>query len=287
MHQQPKSEWVQFHWTDPYVQIVLGGLLGDGSLESRQNARTPMYFETHGLKQRDYLLWKCKMLVAKSCEFCNFDKRTGKFYAKATFWISDPRNIVIYSHFYSDGKKSIQRDVLESLTPLALLIFWLDDGSIKLHDGNGRISTQGFSRDENIAIVDFLRRRHGVEAKVSTQNEIFMSSKELPKFLGIIYPLFEKYHVPDCMRYKMGSFDSRNAELIENYKEKRRKHDRQSWFRRMSDPAYRARVNELRMIAQKRRLSDPEYRRKYNEYARIFEREKRAREWLKKNGGNE
>ena len=47
---------------------------------------------------------------------------------------------------------------------------------------------------------------------------------------------------------------------------------------------YRNRSNKLRRLAQARRLSNPEYRKRFNEYAKNWQRERRAHEWLLKNG---
>lgn len=173
---------------------------------------------------------------------------------------------------------------LGNLEILGLLTLWLDDGSMKLHDGNGKISTMGFSRNENLVIINFLGRKFGIEGKLTNENEIFLNSRVLPNFLNIIYPAFKQYGLPNCMRYKMGFLDPTNSTLIERYKERRQAQDREGRRRRMSNDEYRERANKIRRLAQKRRLDNPEYRKKTNEYAKIWQREKRARDWLLKHG---
>ena len=271
-------------WSEPYNQIVAGGLLGDGYMILRGRAKTPTYRETHGPKQRDYLLWKQNFLGGSVAEYSSFDRRTGKFYIQESLWVNNPRNVEIFRLFYKNGKKSVREECLKNLDPLSLLIFWLDDGSAKLHDGNGKLATVGFSRDENLAIIYQLERKFGIAGKLTPENEIFFNSKILPSFLELVHPEFVRYNLPDCMRYKMSFLEPSNNNLIDSYKDRRQNRDRERRRRLMSNERYRNRSNKLRRLAQARRLSNPEYRKRFNEYAKNWQRERRAREWLLKNG---
>ena len=50
-----------FGLLDDAEQVLLGSLLGDGSL-SRMNEKHIYYSEIYSLKQRDYLLWKMRLM---------------------------------------------------------------------------------------------------------------------------------------------------------------------------------------------------------------------------------
>ncbi len=264
-------------WNDDYVQVIAGGLLGDGSMALGKRRVTPLYHETHGFRQRDYVAWKSSILAASVGEYTYFDKRTCRFYVHSTLWVTDRRNSGIYSVFYPTGKRTVSRDALDYIGDLGLTVMWLDDGTTKLHDGNGKLSLQSFSPLENGMIMSWLRNRYEISSTLNTENEIFLNSSELPKLLSIVYPIFQKYELPGCMRYKLGSLDPKNAEMIEEAKEKRREHDRDNYRRIMSDSSRRERRHAKMKKAAERRLEDPEYRKKYNEYHRIYARDWRAR----------
>ncbi|HEV2139012.1 MAG TPA: hypothetical protein VGR53_09220 [Nitrososphaerales archaeon] len=264
-------------WNDEYVQVVSGGLLGDGCMVLRERMVTPSYHENHGWRQRDYVIWKCRILGASMGEYTTFDKRTCRFYARSTLWITDQRNHGLYSVFYPTGKKIVSPEVLDHVGDLGLTVLWLDDGSTKLHDGNGKLSLQSFSPPENRMIMSWLRDRYEINSVLSTENEIFLNSRELPKLLSVVYPIFQRYGLPECMRYKMGSLDPKNSESIEAAKEKRREHDMTNYWRIMSDSSRRKKRRERMKKGARRRLEDPKYREKYNDYHRVYARVWRAR----------
>lgn len=169
----------------------------------------------------------------------------------------------------------ITRALLDNLDALGILVWWLDDGSVKLHDNNGKLSTQVFPAEQNKVAIDWFSEKHGICARLASENEIFFSSKELPKLLALVYPLFEKYELPSCMRYKMGSSDKMNSNLIQLSKEKRRQNDRKRYHIMMSDSIGRETIRLKARLRQKRRLSDPIYRMRCNEYHKTWQRNHR------------
>jgi hypothetical protein len=171
----------------------------------------------------------------------------------------------------------ISENVLHHLGDLALLVLWLDDGTIKLHDGNGRLCLQSFSRRENRMIMEWLRDRCDANSRLTTENEIFMNSKELVKLLLVLRPLFVKYRLSDCMRYKLGAADQKNAELVREAKENRRKHDRARYRRIMMNPTLKAVYRKAQAQRARNRLANPSYRAKYNKYHKVYERKRRNR----------
>jgi hypothetical protein len=276
-----ESNQVHLHdvdWDDDYAQVVSGGILGDGYLALRKKMVTPMYIETHGYRQRDYVIWKRSILGASMGDYTTFDERTGKFYVSSTLWVTDPRNVGLYDSFYLNGKKVVTPKALGHVQDLGLTVLWLDDGSIKLHDGNGKLSLQSFTPEENRSVMSWLSERYGINSYLSPENEIFFNSKEMPKLLSVVYPVYKEYRLPDCMRYKMGYMDPGNQRLIENAKEKRRVRDRENYRRIMRDPVRKARLRETSNRAQKRRLADSTYRQSYDEYHKEWMTRKRQRE---------
>lgn len=274
---QPGGDPSRINWNSDFTQVVSGGLLGDGSMSLQERAITPVYFETHGYPQRDYLLWKCRILGGSFSDSMVFDKRTGRFYPRSQMWVIDIRNRDLYTLFYPRGRKSITNDALSHVNELGLTILWLDDGSTKLHDGNGKLSLQSFLPEENLLVMQWLEKQYGVGSVLTRENEIFFNSKELPKLLSWVYPAFKTYQLPVCMAYKIGFMDPRNATLIEEAKEARRQRDREQLRKIMQDPQKMALLRERKNKAQRRRMQDAKYRLKYNEYHKVYERKRRAR----------
>lgn len=62
----PLSEFeIHKYFTKPdYTaeQVIIGSILGDGSLRKRGINCNTMFIEGHGIKQKEYLLWKAKIL---------------------------------------------------------------------------------------------------------------------------------------------------------------------------------------------------------------------------------
>jgi hypothetical protein len=235
-----------------------------------------MYKEVHCLRQAPYLRWKQRIIGGKVRSYRYLDDRTGHYYSSVYLWMFHPDNIAMRSMFYPAGRKSISKDVLGNLSNLGALVWWLDDGSVKLHDGNGKLCTQGFPRKQVELAADWFSRRFGVSAYISTENEIFFSSKELPKLLASIGLAFRRHALPECMRYKMGASDKMNSDDIEEAKEMRRQRDRRRYHSFMSTPAHRLAAREKARLRQQIRLSDPSYRARYNEYHRTWQRNYRA-----------
>ncbi|MEK6881088.1 MAG: hypothetical protein AABY22_15825, partial [Nanoarchaeota archaeon] len=63
-------------------QVLLGSLLGDGSLRNLKKRKNTLYIENHSLKQKEYLLWKRDILdnflKTKIREFSRINNKNNK-----------------------------------------------------------------------------------------------------------------------------------------------------------------------------------------------------------------
>jgi recombination protein RecA len=126
-------------------QVILGGLMGDGALSP---SRIPGSLGTrfrmgHGRKQSEYLDWKASLLG-------NIGQSRSTNAREAVFLdltplpeLAELRRAV----YFGDGKKHLSWDYLKALTPLALAIWYMDDGTFTIRakavqertrDGSGR-----------------------------------------------------------------------------------------------------------------------------------------------------
>ena len=84
-----KIELAEFNIDEDVKQVLLGSLLGDGSLEINKGGKNAFYREIHSSKQKDYLLWKnqfLKIFNTKLQEYSTFDNRTNNTYYIILLW---------------------------------------------------------------------------------------------------------------------------------------------------------------------------------------------------------
>ena len=154
-------------------QVVLGGLMGDGHLAPNTHGRSGVRYRMgHGEKQVAYLDWKAALLgnIGQSRSV----RPTGAVHVDLTPLpeLGELRDVV----YWGDGKKHLTDDVIKLLSPLALAIWYMDDGCFTLRSkglqertagGSGRIEigVEAMSSGSRDRLVDYLRDTHGVEAR--------------------------------------------------------------------------------------------------------------------------
>jgi recombination protein RecA len=156
-------------------QVVLGSIMGDGNLSKpvRATDHSARFRMGHGAKQISYLEWKASLLEnipnsrtenAKSAVFADFTPLAE---------LGELREIV----YQGDGKKHLSWDYLKKLTPLALAIWYMDDGSFTLRSkgvqertrgGSGRITicVEAMSPGTRDRLTQHLRDTHGLDVKL-------------------------------------------------------------------------------------------------------------------------
>ena len=183
--------------------IILGSLLGDGSLAINPKYKSPRFSFRHSIKQKEYFFWKVEMLKEICGESCYWLQGSEKkpdgwgtakyrFQSKALSSLTEIYNL---THKRVLGTKvRVTRKWLNQLSPLSLAIWWQDDGSLVSDSRQGVICTDGFSLEEIEIIHQYFKNVLKIETKigrVSNQEKYriwIRSSEELKKFLRIIIP---------------------------------------------------------------------------------------------------
>ncbi len=187
-------------------EMVVGSVLGDGSIILPNKRKTAYFKVSHCEKQLEYIEWKRFVLS-------NFVHRDG------LQKIIDKRgNSVMYSFntisnigfnyyrdlFYEDVVKVIKEELVDHLTLLGLAVWYMDDGGLVGNNKvNCRLSTDGFSKDDNYRLRDILLSKFGLESKVlsyyrgSFYYYLFFNKENSIKMGRMISP-----YVVECMRYK-------------------------------------------------------------------------------------
>lgn len=193
--------------------LIIGSLLGDGTMRLGKNAINANFKIEHGLAQKDYVLWKYEVL--KPWIFSGpkisyrYDNNRLKY--EKSWWfrtIRHPFITEIYKEFYSEegyrtGRKIIPIKITEYLNPFALAIWIMDDGSYS--NKKIDISTYSFSLHEINILQKCLKNNFGIIAKYYRDRNkgyrMYFNQEETKKLVKITYPYISR--IPS-MTYKVG-----------------------------------------------------------------------------------
>ena len=197
--------------SDQQWQVVLGGLMGDAHLAPNLHDRHGVRFRMgHGAKQVDYLDWKASLfgnigqsrtVNAKGAAFVDLTPLSE---------LGELRDVV----YWGDGKKHLTDDYLKTLSPLALAVWFMDDGSFserskglqeRTAGGSGRVEfcVEAMSKASRVRLADHLRDVHGVDSRVSIRGAakmavLTMTTAGSSRFLELVAP-----YVHPSMDYKL------------------------------------------------------------------------------------
>ncbi len=198
--------------SDQQWQVVLGSLMGDGDLSRavRKDSESARFRMGHGAKQAVYLNWKLSLLenLPHSCT----TNAKGAVFADFTplAELSELRQAV----YFGDGKKHLSWDYLKALTPLALAVWYMDDGCFTLRSkgvqqrtqgGSGRteICVEAMHSDSRKRLVEYLRDTYDLDVKLTSRGArqisvLQFSTAGTARFHDLIAP-----YVAPSMEYKL------------------------------------------------------------------------------------
>lgn len=193
--------------SDQQFQVVLGSLMGDGNLSPNRCDRNGVRFRLgHGAKQLEYLQWKTALMG-------NIGHSVRENAQGATFVDFTPLpelGELQRAVYLGDGKKFFSEEYLKALTPLALAIWYMDDGRSKglqehTAGGSGRIEicVEAMTEGTRERLCDYLRDTHGLDVKLRYPGEagravLQFSTAATAKFQELVAP----YMAPS-MEYKL------------------------------------------------------------------------------------
>jgi recombination protein RecA len=193
-------------------QVILGSIMGDGNLSKpvRTTDNSARFRMGHGMKQAEYLDWKVSLLDnvphsrtenAKNAVFADFTPLSE---------LGELREIV----YQGDGKRHITWDYLKKLTPLALAIWYMDDGSFTVRSkgvqertrgGSGRVEIclEAMSPGSRERVIEYLRDTHGLDVRLSVRGVrkiamMVFTTAASEKFQRLVAP-----YVHPSMQYKL------------------------------------------------------------------------------------
>ncbi len=195
--------------SDRVKDIILGSLLGDGSLKIHPNYQNARFSFRHSAKQKAYFDWKVSLLsdiagdrkvwLQGKNKADGFGGAKWRFQSKALPSLSELHHLT-----HKGNHKLIKRKWLNKLGPLALFIWWCDDGSLVANTRHGVLCTDGFSMKEIRLLHQYLLKVWSIQCSIhevaqTGKYRIWIRSRsELQKFLRLILPYLEV----EAMLYK-------------------------------------------------------------------------------------
>lgn len=188
--------------SDQCKEIILGSLLGDGSLKIHKPYKNARFSFKHSLLQKDYFYWKVNQLKEISGESCVWQQNNdGLGKNKLRYQSLALESLTgIYRLTSKNNKLFIRRKWLNELTLVSLMVWWLDDGSIISNGRKGVFCTDPFSLEEQKILARYLQKSWNIKVSIGKivrdyKGEIknyyrlwIHSSDELKKFFRIILP---------------------------------------------------------------------------------------------------
>ncbi len=195
--------------TTEQKDFLEGLLLGDASIvyPNKNKSLYPRLTVSRKDDDKDYLFWQYDVLKdfylsgpkSKRC----FDKRFKKEYYQYHLQTRTGKIFTDYhKKWYPNGIKIIPRDL--QITPLLMLIWFLDDGCIVNSSKNGltiKLATDGFTKDDvnflSTLLGDYLNEKFNVY-KNGSGFIIKAPTLAAVKYIKTIEPIF-----PQCMQRKI------------------------------------------------------------------------------------
>ncbi len=192
--------------------FIASQLLGDGHVV----CDTSLVI-SHSDKQLDYLKWKREIAISLgfkcskiSCRFLNSNLGEQTLY---TFCVSQLKeDLKIF-------KNTKAADLVENLNSLGLLLWWLDDGCLVVHEKKqgtsisrfGYLGTEAFSMEQNQEISRKLLEIFKLETKVhkatggfnmdAVYYRQYFNATNLRSMIDTVRPFLGQ--MPNSMRYKL------------------------------------------------------------------------------------
>lgn len=186
-------------------EILTGLLLGDGHLETQNDGRTYRLKVEQAVRKKEYVDWLFQEFRDFVCtepqekEKTRNESRT-KNVGFSTLSVGNFRFHA--QQFYQGKQKVVPKRIGKLLSPLALAVWYMDDGSQKSSVHKARIlNTQGFRKQEIERLIQILEENFNLQAKLRSQQDgyqIYIAATSADRLKQLITE-----HTVPCMRYKL------------------------------------------------------------------------------------
>lgn len=195
---------------------LFGNLLGDGFL--RKNKKTQHWVESmHTNKQKEYVIWLKELYESWGLRVTSrfdFEKKTnyGMYtYSSISCKLFTNRHVEHNRLFDKNGNKFFSKYVAKRINIFGLLLWWLDDGSLTIHNKSnkstsrhGSLATHCFDYDSQLRIQKMFKERFNIDVSIyKAKNDsfyIYFNATNFRKFFDLLSPYLDT--IPTSMKYK-------------------------------------------------------------------------------------
>ncbi len=187
-------------------QLVLGSLLGDGSISPKRPNGTGYTMKSrfrfgHGPEQDGYALWKAGLLEGIPTSVGRHSKGGWMVETTPLVELDELRQAV-----YVAGRKVFSWDYLKELSPLALAVWYMDEGTFAARRtdgsaGRSEICVEAMEITSRQRVLSWLRDTHGLSCRLTAKagNAFIVFDRDGTEAL---HALVARY-VPAPMEYKL------------------------------------------------------------------------------------
>jgi ubiquinol-cytochrome c reductase cytochrome b subunit len=200
------------------LSIIYGTLLGDSHAERRVNGNGTRFSFYQEANHAEYLLWLygkfanqgyCNPITPKIQTRLSKGGKLRNTIRFHTFTYSSFN--YVHEDWYLNGAKIVPCNIENYLTPLALAVWIMDDGS---RAGSGlKLSTNSFTFEDTTRLVIILNKLYGIKSSVQSaghlnQYIIYIWSESMLKLRQLVKP-----YMVSSMFYKLGDISSTSSLL--------------------------------------------------------------------------
>ena len=204
-----QAKWRKFkrnlHLTKKQISVLVGSMLGDGTLRVGIDAVNANFKIEHGLQQKEYVFWKYKIFkkwVSTAPKISYRYREDGERYKKSWWFrtVRHPEITYFWKLFYLKKRKIIPNNIREWLDPLVIAVWVMDDGNRAKKRIN--LSTYRFTRQEIKRLEKALKDKFRLKASLYRDRDkgyrLYFNVRNTEKLVKIISP----YILPS-MKYKL------------------------------------------------------------------------------------
>ena len=199
------SRWLKeykdkLHLSDIQKQVLVGTLLGDGSLKISVSGRSARLQICHSFEHEEYVFWKKEIFNEWVLSGPKYYKINNSLIFRT---VSHSEIHTFFKYFYPNKVKIVPRNIKSLLkSGLSLAVWFMDDGNGYSNTGAYRLSTYAFGLKGTLLLQKCLFDNFGLRSNLKKDSKgyqiyIPVKSGSASKFRELTY----KYTTQD-MKYK-------------------------------------------------------------------------------------
>lgn len=193
---------------DTFNEMLIGSLLGDGCVYRKNPEKyknNAGFSENHCVEQEEYLKWKHSVFTDNGFKaVISKNSRSGFTQREQVSLLSGNSKRL---NKWTDFKKTFHLSgVLENMGPLALAVWYQDDGNAH----GFRLNTQGFTLEQNEYLSNLINRKFGMNTWIGWENK--KDGRSFPYISGKVEDKYKLYKTCGHLFHQSMRFKLRDIE---------------------------------------------------------------------------